>query len=492
MGYHQSRQLGGAGEFVDFREYTGGEDLRRLDWKVLARTGKAFVRLHEEETNLDLHARRRRQRVDALRRGRPARRPRLEARIRAIPGHRAVARDQPAARTTWGLAVLDGGAARVARPGRHRLARRTPPATHRERRNARQPDGWPPGCATCSSARAAAACCCVMSDFLMEDLEDVFAALRLFRHRGWDIVVLHLVHPDEERLPEGVAYRFEGLEDDGRVNCSPAEIRAAYRERFAAHLAMVRQLALAGGCDYRRVVDGHSLLADVGRIPGRASGIRRKLAVEARTDQSTWVKIMTFLHPWAIVIGVAAAAGPVLIHWLTRPRPVRMPLSTLRFVREAVRQRRSWHRLRDLAAACAADARRAAVGLGRRSAAVGAAALSSPTSAGATPCAWCVLDVSQSMAARTGAVEQIERARTVAARYLRYRPGLAANLILAGARPQSGVRRSVDQLRRLARRVGPLPRLARADGRRIGRWTWPRGCWRPPRRTIIAGGSWSW
>ena len=60
---------------------------------------------------------------------------------------------------------------------------------------------------------------------------------------------------------------------------------------------------------------------------------------------------MTFLHPWAIVIGVAAAAAPVLIHWLTRPRPVRMPLSTLRFVREAVRQRRSWRRLRDLHAA---------------------------------------------------------------------------------------------------------------------------------------------
>ena len=51
-GCHQSRQLGGAGEFVDFREYSGGEDLRRLDWKVLARTGKAFVRLHEDETNL--------------------------------------------------------------------------------------------------------------------------------------------------------------------------------------------------------------------------------------------------------------------------------------------------------------------------------------------------------------------------------------------------------------------------------------------------------
>ena len=92
-----------------------------------------------------------------------------------------------------------------------------------------------------------------MSDFLMDDIEEVFAALRLFRHRGWDIVVLHVVHPDEERLPEGIAFRFEGMENDGRVNCSPAEIRAAYQERFAAHLAMVRQLVLAGGCEYRRV-----------------------------------------------------------------------------------------------------------------------------------------------------------------------------------------------------------------------------------------------
>ena len=51
-GCHQSRQQGGTGEFVDFREYSGSEDLRRLDWKVLARTGKAFIRIHEEETNL--------------------------------------------------------------------------------------------------------------------------------------------------------------------------------------------------------------------------------------------------------------------------------------------------------------------------------------------------------------------------------------------------------------------------------------------------------
>jgi uncharacterized protein (DUF58 family) len=93
----------------------------------------------------------------------------------------------------------------------------------------------------------------VLSDFLMEDLEDVFGAIKLFRHRNFEVIVLHLVHPDEERLPEGTAFRFEGLEDDGRLDCSPAEIRAAYRQRFEAHVAMVRQMSLAGGCDYRRI-----------------------------------------------------------------------------------------------------------------------------------------------------------------------------------------------------------------------------------------------
>src|SRR3954449_8665827 len=51
-GRHRSKQQGGAAEFVDYREYAAGEDLRRLDWKVLARTGRPYVRLYQDETNL--------------------------------------------------------------------------------------------------------------------------------------------------------------------------------------------------------------------------------------------------------------------------------------------------------------------------------------------------------------------------------------------------------------------------------------------------------
>ena len=52
-GRHRARQPGGAAEFSDFREYAEGEDLRRLDWKVLARTGRAYTRLYQDETNLN-------------------------------------------------------------------------------------------------------------------------------------------------------------------------------------------------------------------------------------------------------------------------------------------------------------------------------------------------------------------------------------------------------------------------------------------------------
>jgi uncharacterized protein (DUF58 family) len=277
MGYHQSRQQGGAGEFADFREYTGGEDLRRLDWKVLARTGKAFVRLHEEETNLHCTLA-----IDASgsmnfgadslkgtvpfsltrKSGQSLAGSKLEyVQYLATALSHVISRGQDQA----GLAVLDGGLREVLAPGAT--------ASHIGRLQevveniiAKPSTKMAGGLRDLFEQSTRRGVLLLMSDFLMEDLDDVFAALRLFRHRGWDIVILHIVHPLEERLPEGMAYRFEGMENDGRVNCSPSEIRAAYRDRFGAHLAMVRQLALAGGCDYRRVSTAISYLQTLGEF----------------------------------------------------------------------------------------------------------------------------------------------------------------------------------------------------------------------------------
>ena len=51
-GKHRSPKKGFSVEFAEHRQYVPGDDLRNLDWKVLARKDRLYVRQYEEETNL--------------------------------------------------------------------------------------------------------------------------------------------------------------------------------------------------------------------------------------------------------------------------------------------------------------------------------------------------------------------------------------------------------------------------------------------------------
>jgi len=54
-GERRSTRRGAGTEFADFRSYTPGEDLRRVDWKVYARLDRPFLKLFEEEEDLAVH-----------------------------------------------------------------------------------------------------------------------------------------------------------------------------------------------------------------------------------------------------------------------------------------------------------------------------------------------------------------------------------------------------------------------------------------------------
>jgi len=51
-GLHSSPYKGFSVEFAEHREYTRGDNLRFLDWRMLARTDRLYVKRYEEETNL--------------------------------------------------------------------------------------------------------------------------------------------------------------------------------------------------------------------------------------------------------------------------------------------------------------------------------------------------------------------------------------------------------------------------------------------------------
>lgn len=261
-GHHRSRQQGGAGEFVDYRECVGGEDLRRLDWKVLARTGKAFIRLHQEETNLLATLA-----IDATESMRfeaggasGASGSKLEyVQYLATALSHVIGRGQDQV----GLAVLDDGLRELIPPGS------TPSHVAHvqeaiENLTTRRSTRMAAGLRDLFDRSPRRGVLLLASDFLADDLEEAFAAVRLFRHRGWEVVVLHVVHPAEERLPEGTAFRFENMEEAGYVDCTPIDVRVAYRERFAAHVVSVRRMALSAGCEYRHVSTAVPYLTTLG------------------------------------------------------------------------------------------------------------------------------------------------------------------------------------------------------------------------------------
>ena len=268
-GRHRSRQQGGAAEFVDFREYTAGEDLRRLDWKVLARTGKPFVRLYQDEVNLNCTAvidASHSMRFSGVAKG--AKGSKLEyAQYLATALSHVIEHQQD----QIGLAVVADQLIDLIPPAgtRSHVLRLQAAIEHIVTR---------PQTALADPLRelfmrlTRRGVLLVMSDFLVDDVERLCASLRLFKHRRWEVILLHLVHPDEERLVDGLAYRFEGMENEGMVSCSPAEVRTLYEARFEAHAGSVRRLALAAGCDYRRVSTTTPYLRTLGEFLVERSG----------------------------------------------------------------------------------------------------------------------------------------------------------------------------------------------------------------------------
>ncbi|MEX2186625.1 MAG: DUF58 domain-containing protein [Pirellulales bacterium] len=234
-GMHRSPLRGLSVEFAEHREYSPGDDLRYVDWKVFGRSDKFYLKQYEEETNLVCYFA-----VDTSAsmgyRGPAAAMSKLEYAQRAAATLAYLVTRQ---QDSVALATFDAEVRQFVRPGRGaehwRHVVESLDITGDDR-----PTSIGPVLHQLAERFVDRGLVIVLSD-LFDDLPKLMAGLKHLRHRRHDAIVLHVLDAAEIEFPFRRTTMFESVESDDEVLTHPLALRKAYLAEFSAFLAGVRR-----------------------------------------------------------------------------------------------------------------------------------------------------------------------------------------------------------------------------------------------------------
>jgi uncharacterized protein (DUF58 family) len=241
-GLHRSPFKGFSVEFAEYRQYMPGDDLSTIDWKVYARSDRYYVKKFEEETNLDCHLM-----LDvsgSMAYGSGAMTKFEYAQCLAA----ALAYLMTRQRDAVGLMAFDENIVNLlpasARPGHLRAVL----VTLDRLRLGRETHMDKPLTQLCD-ALTKRGMVVLISD-LLDDPEAVVRGLKHFQFRGADVIVFHVLDPDEIAFPFDRATRFEDLETDEEIMAVPGVVRSHYLKAIGNLIDRYKRELGAAGIDY--------------------------------------------------------------------------------------------------------------------------------------------------------------------------------------------------------------------------------------------------
>ena len=243
-GMHKSPHRGFSVEFAEHREYTPGVDPRHIDWRVFGRRDKLYVKQYEEETSLRCHLLLDKSasmgyKSDAAKLTKLEYASYLAASLAYLMAfqHDAV-----------GLITFDSAE-------RSRVPPRQGPGHLRvlmEQLEVTEPGGETSLSATfhkLAESLKRRALVVVLSD-LFDDPDKLVAALKHFRHKKHEVIVLQVLDPAEVTFPFDDITRIEDLENGREVTSDPQAFQKAYLEEFDRFLGVIRGGCRAAQIDY--------------------------------------------------------------------------------------------------------------------------------------------------------------------------------------------------------------------------------------------------
>lgn len=243
-GQHRSPRKGFSVEFAEHRQYTPGVDLRHLDWKLLARSDRLYVKQYEEQTNLrativlDASA------SMGYRHEGPMSKLEYACYVAASLAHLMMVQQDAFGLIVCGQGVRD---AIPPRQGRGHLSGVL------EALEAIEPAGETRLAETfeeLAPRMKRRGLVIVISDMLGEPggAAAILNALGHFRHRKHELIALQVLDPAELTFPFRDAGRIVDMESGGAVQADAEAIRTHYLEQLNDYLGELKR-----GCISRRI-----------------------------------------------------------------------------------------------------------------------------------------------------------------------------------------------------------------------------------------------
>ncbi len=212
-GMHRSPYFGQSIEFRQHRQYTYGDDLRYVDWKVWAKQDRYYVKQFEEETNLRCTLL-----VDvsgSMRYGKGAmNKYEYACSIAACLAYLLLRQQDAVGCVAFDDAVRMTVPLRTKRNHLDSILQAMEISSPRNKTNLYQilrsvAENYP-----------RRGLMVLVSDLLVKR-DGLFQGLRLLRGQGHDIIVFHVLDDDELDFPFTGPTRFEGMETTDQLRCNP-------------------------------------------------------------------------------------------------------------------------------------------------------------------------------------------------------------------------------------------------------------------------------
>ena len=242
-GLHKSPYHGFSVEFTEHRQYMPGDEIKHIDWKAYGKTDRFYIKQFEEETNLKSYLI-----VDASRSMDYASKGNLKKFEYASYVAAALSYMMIEQRDAVGLTLFDEGV-RLSLPPRATRSYLKEILKELESAQPANKTGTAASLHLIAEQIKRRGLVIVLSD-LFDSPESVMTALKHFRHRGHDVIVMQILDPLERSFAFDNDAIFKDLETREELMTQPWHIQKEYQQSMQEFLDFYKRRCRDNNIDY--------------------------------------------------------------------------------------------------------------------------------------------------------------------------------------------------------------------------------------------------